>query len=202
VPERLRVETDGLQIGILGGSFNPAHSGHLHISELSLDLLSLDEVWWLVSPRNPLKESVELAPFEDRIVRAIGVTKHEPRIRVSDFERKMGTVYTVDTLESLLQRYPATRFIWIMGADNLAELHRWRNWERLFDQVPVAVFDRPTYSFPALEGTAARKFAAERVGRGDAVSLAKMAPPAWTFLWTAFDTASSTAIRTGSDRTT
>lgn len=196
------METNGLQIGILGGSFNPAHSGHLHISELSLDLLSLDEVWWLVSPRNPLKESAELAPFEDRIERAIGIAQHEPRIRISDFERKMGTVYTVDTLESLLQRYPATHFIWIMGADNLAKLHRWRKWERLFAQVPVAVFDRPTYSFPALEGPAARKFAAERVGHRDAVSLAKMTPPAWAFLWTAFDTASSTAIRTGSDRTT
>lgn len=199
--DRQSADSETARIGLLGGSFNPAHSGHVHISELALDLLDLDEVWWLVSPRNPMKEADELLALDERIARARETAAHEPRIRVSDFERELKTVFTVDTVQALRQRFPATRFVWIMGADNLAQLHRWHGWETLFDQVPVAVFDRPTYSFRALEGAAARKFATARIGRSDAATLADLTPPAWVFLWTAFDTASSTAIRAESDET-
>ena len=194
-------ETDGRKIGVLGGSFNPAHSGHFHISRLALDLLGLDEVWWLVSPQNPLKLPGELAPLDERLKGARDTAAAEPRIRVSDFEREAGTRYTVDTLDALLDRHRGTRFVWIMGADNLAEFHRWKDWTGVFERVPVAVFDRPTYSFRALEGQAARRFAGQRVGRSEASTLALMTPPAWTFLWTAFDPASATAIREGGPET-
>ena len=185
----------GRRVGVLGGSFNPAHPGHLHITEVALDLLRLDEAWWLVSPRNPLKPEKHLAPLSERVSAAQALAARERRIAVSDLERDMGTRYTVDTVTALRRRHPDAGFVWIMGADNLAELHRWKDWTRLLEQVPVAVFDRPSYSFRALKGVAARRFAAARRTRRDAGSLAIAAPPAWMFLWTTFDSASASAVR-------
>jgi nicotinate-nucleotide adenylyltransferase len=183
------------RVGLLGGSFNPAHPGHLHISQLALDILALDAVWWLVSPQNPLKASKDMAPLDGRLAEARERAAPEPRIFVSDLERTLGTRYSVDTLSALVERYPATRWVWIMGADNLSELHRWKEWTRLFELAPVAVFDRPTYSFNALQGVAAKQMAQHRVTRINAATLADMNPPAWMFLWSAFDPASATAIR-------
>ncbi len=183
------------RVGIVGGSFNPAHSGHLHISQLALDILALDAVWWLVSPQNPLKASTDMGPLQDRVAEARALAAPEPRIFVSDIERLLGTRYSVDTLNALLERYSGTRWVWIMGADNLSEVHRWKDWTRLFELVPVAVFDRPSYSFQALQGPAARQFQQHRVSRGDASALADLTPPAWMFLWSSFDPASATAIR-------
>ena len=183
------------RVGILGGSFNPAHSGHLHITALALDLLHLDEAWWLVAPQNPLKSADELAPFPDRVAAARSLANGVPRIVVTDLEQEMGTRSTVATVEALQLREPAAGFVWIMGADNLAELHRWKNWTRLLELVPVAVFDRPSYSFLALKGIAARRFADARRTRREAGLLAGATPPAWVFLWTAFDPASATAMR-------
>ena len=180
---------------MLGGSFNPAHSGHLHISQLALDLLALDEVWWLVSPQNPMKAAASMAPFEARMGRAAEVAAAEPRVRVSDQERRLGTRYTADTLPALQAAFSAIRFVWIMGADNLARIHRWRRWTNIFRAVPVAVFDRPTYSFRATRGAASRRFARHRIERGRAASLADQPPPAWVFLSAAHDMASATAIR-------
>ncbi len=185
------------RVGLVGGSFNPAHSGHLHISQLALDILGLDTVWWLVSPQNPLKSADDMGPLADRVSEARALAAPEPRIFVSDMERTLGTRYSVDTLSKLKKRYPSTRFVWIMGADNLSEVHRWKDWTRIFDLVPVAVFDRPSYSFQALQSVAARQFQQHRISRGDASALVDKAPPAWMFLWSSFDPASATAIREG-----
>ncbi len=183
------------RVGLLGGSFNPAHPGHLHISQLALDILGLDAVWWLVSPQNPLKSTDGMEPLGQRLGLAQERAAPEPRIFVTDLERSLGTRYSVDTLSALIQHYPATRWVLIMGADNLSKLHRWKDWTRLFELAPVAVFDRPTYSFNALQGVAARQMAQHRVTRTNANSLADRKPPAWMFLWSAFDPASATAIR-------
>lgn len=183
------------RVGLLGGSFNPAHSGHLRISQLALELLSLDQMWWLVSPQNPLKSPRDMAPFEARLHQARTVAEVEPRIQVSDLEKRLGTQYTADTLPMVKARFGGIRFVWVMGADNLAQIHRWRQWTRIFRAVPVAVFDRPTYSFRAMSGVAARRFSKHRIDRARAASLANRQPPAWVFLSAAFDTASATAIR-------
>jgi len=133
------------RIGILGGSFNPAHSGHRAISLAAIAALGLDEVWWLVSPGNPLKEKAgDMAPYAARFASARRMARHAP-IRASAIELKLGTRYTVDTVRALTLRYPNTRFIWLMGADNLAQFHQWRDWRRIAREVPIAVVARPGY---------------------------------------------------------
>lgn len=137
------------RVGLLGGSFNPAHQGHRSVSLAAIEALGLDELWWLVSPGNPLKESAEdMAPFEARLASADAMAGGTP-IRVSDFEREAGTRYTVDTVEALLKRYPDDRFIWLMGADTVAEFHRWKDWRKLAESLPIAVLPRPGYDEPA-----------------------------------------------------
>lgn len=132
--------------GLLGGSFNPAHSGHRRISLAALDALGLDEVWWLVSPGNPLKSAApDMAPFPVRVASA-RVAARRARIRVTGIERELGTRYTVDTLRRLVARYPHRRFVWLMGADNLAEFHRWHDWRRIARMLPIAVIGRPGYN--------------------------------------------------------
>lgn len=132
------------RIGLLGGSFNPAHSGHRAISLAALRALGLDEIWWLVSPGNPLKEKAGMAPLAARLASARAVARRAP-IRPTDIEARLGTVYTVDTIAALQRRFPNHRFIWLMGADNLAQFHRWRDWRRLAREVPIAVIARPGY---------------------------------------------------------
>lgn len=128
----------GLRVGLLGGSFNPAHDGHRYISRLALKLLGLDEVWWLVSPQNPLKPAAGMASLGDRLARAQAVADH-PRIRVTDLERLLGTRYTADTLAALHRCFPRTRFVWLMGADNLLQVPRWQRWTEIFETTPVAL---------------------------------------------------------------
>ncbi len=139
---------DMKKIGLLGGSFNPAHGGHRAISLFALDALDLDEVWWLVSPGNPLKPARGMAPLPARLARARQVARRAP-IRPTAIERTLGTRYTVDTLRALRQRYPRCRFVWLMGADNLAQLSRWRDWRGLARQMPIAVIARPGYDSAA-----------------------------------------------------
>jgi nicotinate-nucleotide adenylyltransferase len=136
------------RIGLLGGSFNPAHRGHRRISLAAMDALGLDEVWWLVSPGNPLKAAKVMASFEARLASAREQAKGA-RIRVSDFERRAGTRYTVDTLAALKRRFPEHRFIWLMGADTVAQFHQWRRWRDLASSVPIAVIHRPGYDATA-----------------------------------------------------
>jgi nicotinate-nucleotide adenylyltransferase len=137
-------------VGLLGGSFNPAHAGHRHISLQAMQLLGLDEVWWLVSPQNPLKDPAGMAPHNVRIAAARAVARH-PRVRVTGIEAELGTRYAIDTVRALQRRYPKARFIWLIGADNLAQLHRWKAWRELARAVPIAVFARPGYSYASVK---------------------------------------------------
>ena len=184
------------RVGLLGGSFNPGHGGHLKISRLALERLRLDEVWWLVSPQNPLKTSAGMAPFEVRLEAARALNTDE-RIRVTGVERELGTRYTKDTLCALKGRFPGVRFVWIMGADNMAEVCRWKGWPGIFRTVAIAVFARPAYSSRAMSGRAARRFRAARIGESRAGRLADMHPPAWVFLNRPRNPASATRIRAG-----
>lgn len=184
----------GLRIGLLGGSFNPAHAGHRHISVYALNALGLDQVWWLVSPQNPLKSAAEMGSLAERLDWARVAARH-PRIRVTDLECGLGTRYTADTLGELARRFPRTRFVWLMGADNLRQIPRWQRWQRIFRTVPIAVFSRPTYSLSALGGVAAQRFARRRVPDLRARSLTDAKPPAWAFLRNPLHPASATAIR-------
>ena len=186
-----------LKVGLLGGSFNPAHEGHRHVTLTALHRLRLDQVWWLVSPQNPLKPTTDMAPIEERLARARQMAAH-PRIRVTDLERRLGTRYTVDTLLALRRRFPDIRFVWLMGADNLQQITRWRRWETIFETVPVAIFNRSSYSYRALAGAAAQRFGRFRVSQP--AKLAETEPPAWCFLWTRRHPASATAIRRGRGR--
>ena len=184
----------GLRIGLLGGSFNPAHDGHRHISVLALKLLDLDELWWMVSPQNPLKSTDDMAPFEERLAQA-RETARDPRIRVTGIETRLNTRYTADTLHSLRTRFPHTRFVWLMGADNLAQIPHWERWTEIFQAVPIAVFDRATYSFRALAGKAARRYAKRRISTRDAAALADLTAPAWVYFHARRHPASASSIR-------
>lgn len=184
----------GLKIGLLGGSFNPAHDGHRHISLLALKRLGLDQVWWLVSPQNPLKSAHGMAPLKERLAEAQAVANH-PRVRVTDLEIRLGTRFTADTLTKLRRRFPGHRFVWLMGADNLIQIPAWRRWTDIFATVPVAVFNRPDYGYKALAGCAAARFGPYRVKRQAARDLASLPPPAWTFVWESDHPESATAIR-------
>ena len=185
----------GRRVGLLGGSFNPAHGGHLHISRLALKCLDLDEVWWLVSPQNPLKATSGMAPFAERLQQAAEVAAADRRIRVTDIEAGLGSTYTADTLEALRRRFPRTRFVWLMGGDNLAQFPHWRRWQDIFRTIPIAVFARPGTSSKALAGATARRFAGARVPARAARRLAAMSPPAWAFFHTRLDPRSATQIR-------
>jgi nicotinate-nucleotide adenylyltransferase len=181
-----------LRVGLLGGSFNPAHQGHLHLSLWALAALRLDRVVWLVSPQNPLKPAEDMAPFQRRLAVARRLARH-PRIEVSDLERRSGTRYSVDTVAALCRRRPRHRYVWLIGADIVPELERWHRWQHIFELVPVAIFDRPTYARIALASLAAQRFGRYRV-RQPAV-LATRKPPAWCFVRGPTHPASATELR-------
>jgi nicotinate-nucleotide adenylyltransferase len=183
-----------VRIGLLGGSFNPAHEGHLHISEFALKRLRLDRVWWLVTPANPLKERRELAPLADRLAGACHLARH-PRIEVTAFEAARPDAYTINTVRFLTARYPATRFVWLMGADALAGFHLWRDWRGIAARVPLAVFDRPGYRYAACASRAAHALARDRLDESDAGGLADLLPPIWAFLTLPLSPVSSTELR-------
>ena len=184
----------GMRIGLLGGSFNPPHAAHRAISLFALKRLQLDRVWWLVTPGNPLKDSRALRVLDARLDAARGVAA-DSRIDVTAVETAFNTRYTVDTLRALHQRCRGVRFVWIMGADNLAQFHRWRNWRGIADIIPLAVIDRPPLGGRALGAPAAQALAPYRVAERDAPRLAELVPPAWTFLSGMKLDISSTALR-------
>ena len=184
----------GRRIGLLGGSFNPAHEGHRHVAELARRRLRLDQVWLMVSPGNPLKPREGMAAFADRLASAASVADGR-RVVATGVERGLGTSYTVDTLRALRRRFPRTRFVWLMGADILAELPRWRRWRELVRLVPFAVLPRPPYTRRALAGRAARRLRACRIPARAAASLASRGPPAWVFLPARESGCSATALR-------
>ncbi len=194
------VAKHGQRIGLLGGSFNPAHEGHLHISSLALRRLKLDQLWWLVSPQNPLKPESDMAPLSERLSGAKKFAAADPRIIVTDLEKELSTRHTVDTIEALKRLYPGVSFVWVMGADLLVQLGGWKRWRTLFRTVPIAIFARPAYSSRALTSKAARRFAASRIERFRAGALADMRPPAWAYLRTRLNPQSATRIRAENQR--
>ena len=180
--------------GLLGGSFNPGHRGHRHVSLHAVRILGLDEVWWLVSPGNPLKPVKGMASFEARFASARRAGRLGP-IRVSAIERELGTVYTVETLRALIRRYPQRQFLWLMGADNLAQFHRWRDWRKIAAMVPIAVVTRPGYHSGALTAPAMgwlRRFVRPAA---DARNWTRWRLPALVLLCVPPDRTSATAIR-------
>ena len=183
-------------VGLLGGSFNPAHAGHRHISELAIKYLKLDEVWWLVSPQNPLKPLADMAPLKARLASAARHA-HHPRMRATAVEAELGTRYTADTLRALRRRFPRTRFVWLMGADNLRQIPRWEAWSSIFHLMPIAVFARPAYDLKALAGKAAIRFKKHRRRLRYAGRLASRTPPVWVFFHSRLHPASGTSIRRG-----
>jgi nicotinate-nucleotide adenylyltransferase len=184
----------GQAIGLLGGSFNPPHSAHRLISEVALKRLGLDKVWWVVSPGNPLKRRSPPPPLAERM-RLCRAVAANPHIVVTDFEVDLPSPYAVSTLAFLKSRSPLVHFVWIMGADNLAQFDRWERWREIFTMVPVVVVDRPGWRMKALSSKAARAFAKSRKPETDAALLAHTPPPAWTFLTGPLSHLSSTAIR-------
>lgn len=184
----------GQRIGLYGGSFNPPHAGHRHVSLVALHRLALDQVWWAVTPGNPLKRTADLAPLQRRLREAASVASH-PRIAITAAEAALGTRYTADFVNLLMRREAATRFVWIMGSDNLAQLDRWERWREIAAAVPFAVVNRPGYLAAALASPAAQALRGSRIDPRDAVRLADMRPPAWTFLVARRTPASSTALR-------
>jgi nicotinate-nucleotide adenylyltransferase len=181
-----------MRIGLLGGSFNPAHEAHREISLTALKRLGLDQVWWLVTPGNPLKDPSKLASLESRVEMARKMARH-PRIEVTGFAG--GSAYTIDLLAELKRRFPGVNFVWLMGADNLAQFHRWRAWEEIFAAVPMAVLDRPGLRLKARASKAAQRFALYQVDESDAGGLARLEPPAWTILSHRLSGLSSTELR-------
>ncbi|GJD44628.1 nicotinate-nucleotide adenylyltransferase [Methylobacterium cerastii] len=185
----------GMRIGLYGGSFNPAHAGHLHVGTMALRRLRLDRLWWLVTPGNPLKRGRPIAPLAERCAQAAAVARGDPRIAVTGFEAAIGARFTRDTLRWLARRRPGVRFVWIMGADSLASFHRWKGSAEIMRLMPVAVIDRPGHTLSAPSARAARRFSAARIPESDASALPDMPPPAWVFLHGPRSHLSSTQIR-------
>jgi nicotinate-nucleotide adenylyltransferase len=183
----------GLKIGLLGGSFNPAHQGHLHASEIALKRLGLDFVWWLVSPQNPLKPVTGMAPFDRRFGAARALVGN-PRILVTDIERSLRTRYTIDTLGALKSRFPGVAFVWLMGSDNLSDFTRWHRWAEIFHTVPIAVIARPGTALAARASPAMARFLRATISAAD---LAGAKPPAIAILDGPRSFESATAIRAG-----
>jgi nicotinate-nucleotide adenylyltransferase len=183
----------GMKVGLLGGSFDPPHAGHLHAARTAMKQLGLDRVVWLVSPGNPLKPA-RADDLARRVAAARSVAKGR-RMIVSGIEADLHTRFTLDTIRALQRRHPGVRFVWLMGADNLLQFNRWRDWPRIFTEIPIAVIARPGFVIRARLSPAARRFAAERLPASRARLLPAMTPPAWTYLQAPWNFTSSTELR-------
>ena len=184
----------GMQVGLFGGSFNPPHAGHALVCEIAMRRLALDQIWWIVTPGNPLKAGRELAPLAERIALSRKMAP-DPRVKVTAFEARHRVRYTADTLALVKARNPGVDFVWIMGADNLRDFHRWQRWRTLAMTMPIAVIDRPGATLAFLSATMAKTFAYARIDESDAPRLARMRPPAWTFIHGPRSSLSSTQLR-------
>lgn len=178
--QQLPPATPGQRVGLLGGSFDPPHAGHVHVTKWALRAFGLDRVWWLVSPGNPLKPDAP-AELARRLAAARAIMRH-PRVVVSDIEARIGTRFTAETLAVLKRRCPGVRFVWLMGADNLHGLHRWDRWRRIMEVMPVGVLARPGEQLRAGLSPAARRFARWRLPQERARALPFHDAPAWTLL--------------------
>jgi len=184
----------GMKVGVFGGSFNPAHPGHAHVAETARERLALDRVLWLVSPQNPLKSAQGTASLAERLAGARRLARGRAMI-VSDVETRAGTRYTIDTLRALKARFPGVRFVWLMGADGLRDLHLWRGWPQILREIPVAAIARPGASLKSRQAPAARRFAHARRPARQARLLAGGPTPGWAFLCAPWNFQSSTALR-------
>jgi nicotinate-nucleotide adenylyltransferase len=184
----------GMKIGLLGGSFNPAHDGHRAISLYALKQLGLNQIWWLVSPQNPLKSTIDMAALDKRMRQAAHIAMH-PHIAVTSIESQLGTRYTVDTLRALKRRFPRAHFVWLMGTENLQQVPRWKKWKDIFCMVPVAVFRRPDYACGHGLGKAAIRFGKARHPATAGKNLTRQSLPAWAILDNKFDYHSASKIR-------
>ncbi|HET6388279.1 nicotinate-nucleotide adenylyltransferase [Hyphomicrobium sp.] len=195
----LRVKTPsclpGQRIGVMGGTFNPPHEGHRTAAEAAMKRLGLDQLWWLVTPGNPLKSNNGLPDLHGRM-KLVQTFARGPKMKITGFERELGTRYTAGTLAYLKRRYPGVRFVWIMGADNLAYFDRWQHWRQIAETMPIAVVDRPGWRHRGLSSPAARALQRYRLPESEARHLAGRAPPAWMLLSIKLSGLSSTALRT------
>ena len=183
-----------MRIGLLGGSFNPAHVGHLHLSYLAKKHLSLDQVWWLVTPQNPLKKSLETPTTRERIEFASKLNL-PVWIQLTDLELDYKTKYTSETLQKLITRFPKANFIWLMGADNLLQINLWMNWTAIFNRVRIAVFDREKYRYKSLFSKASIKYKKNRVSISRPTYIWHKSPPSWIFFSSEKVDLSSSQIR-------
>ena len=183
---------DGLSIGLFGGSFNPAHSGHMHVAECGLRDLALDRVWWMVSPQNPLKPKQPSYESRVKTVRALNL---KPRMEISHIEREFGTNYTIDMIRKAQIRFPRTRFVFLMGADNFSQLPKWKGWQEIASRVPIAVIARPGVGVKPRLSKTARRLREYRLPEEQSHILQYLQPPLWTFLTPPLNSLSSSAIR-------
>lgn len=185
---------DGARIGLFGGSFNPPHEGHLNVCDLALKRLRLDQIWWMVTPGNPLKDTSELPSLIDRIKLSEGIIE-DPRIKVTAFEARHKVRFTADTVQLVLRMRPRQKFIWLMGADNLADFHRWQDWKKIAGSLPIAIIDRPGSTLAYRSARASLALSRYRVDDADASMLPDMKPPVWTFIHGPRSSLSSTQLR-------
>jgi len=183
-----------MAVGLFGGSFNPPHEGHLLVAEIALRRLGLDQLWWMVTPGNPLKSRSELASLDDRLAMSEKLID-DPRIKITAFEKTLGGSYTADTLAFVKAKNPLVHFVWVMGADSLKTFHHWQKWQTIASTFPIAVIDRPGATLSFLSSKMARTFDYARVDEDDAGTLWKRRAPAWTFIHGPRSALSSTAIR-------
>jgi nicotinate-nucleotide adenylyltransferase len=183
-----------MRIGILGGSFNPAHAGHRYVAEQSIRHCDLDQLWLMVSPGNPLKPAAGMAPFPDRLASAARFADGR-RIVATGIEAALGTRYTADTLAALRRKFPRTHFVWLMGADNFRQLPRWNHWRAIMHATPMLILPRPGSTRAALSGQAAARYAAHRLPARSALCLATTPAPAWSLLPVRENSLSATALR-------
>lgn len=183
----------GLRIGLLGGSFNPPHEGHVHVSHAALKTLRLDYVWWLVSPQNPLKPTRGMASFAKRLAATQLLASRHPRMIATGIETELRTQFTINSLRALKHRFPGTRFVWLMGSDNLVQIPRWRRWQDIFAEVPVAVVARPGSALAARNSRAANRFKSAACPPDS--GFADSTPPAWTVIEVKRNPASGTKLR-------
>ena len=194
IKPRLPLAFAGQRIGLLGGSFNPPHDAHRLITGIARRRLGLDAVWWVVTPGNPLKSHDDLLPLDVRLAQARALVPN-PKVVMTAFEKDLASAYTAATLAYLRHRHPGVRFVWLMGADNLAGFHGWQDWREITQLMPIAVVDRPGWRHKALAGRAARSLWQSFVPEQRARLLPLMQPPAWTFLTGPLSPLSSTEIR-------